>query len=285
MDKIDAVHQEIPKVRKDLGYPPLVTPTSQLVGAQAVLNVLSGQRYQTITNEVKLYCQGKYGRPPGKINNSLRKKAIGNTDSIEGRPADLLANEFSRLQKEAEQWATREEDILSYAMFPDLAVTFFKERASGDFQPEPLVSAVHSAGDTLHSQYTISLHGETYDVKVAGFGETHHHRQACYLWIDGVPEKVIIEAKNSEQGNASEAVSEPAALRKGDVTVSMPGTIFTVNIPEEDLVKKGQALLVLEAMKMETEIVAPQEGRVTAVYCQKGDKVTPAQALLHIESK
>ncbi|TAL57650.1 MAG: pyruvate carboxylase subunit B, partial [Legionella sp.] len=97
LDKIDAVHQEIPRVRKDLGYPPLVTPTSQVVGTQAVINVLTGERYKTITNEVKLYCQGKYGKAPGKVSSSLRKKAIGHTDVIEVRPADLIPNELSQL--------------------------------------------------------------------------------------------------------------------------------------------------------------------------------------------
>ena len=118
------VLEEIPLVRKELGYPPLVTPTSQIVGTQAVLNVLGGERYKTITNEVKLYLQGKYGKAPGKISPQVQHMAIGNEDVIDCRPADLLPNEMDKLRKDIGTLAHNEDDVLTYAMFPDIGRTF-----------------------------------------------------------------------------------------------------------------------------------------------------------------
>ena len=129
LGKINEVFEEIPRVRKDLGYPPLVTPTSQIVGAQAVLNVLTGERYKTISNEVKFYLQGRYGRAPGKINDSVRQQAIGNEEVIDIRPADLLGDEMETLRKEIGELATSEEDCLTFAMFADIGRDFLEQRA------------------------------------------------------------------------------------------------------------------------------------------------------------
>ena len=189
LDKMDAVQKEIPKVRKYLGYPPLVTPTSQIVGSQAVLNVLTGERYKTITNEVKLYCQGKYGAAPSKISPSLRKKAIGRTEIIDVRPADLLPNELQQLHKEIKDLAESSEDILTFAMFPEIGRTFLQERKTDDLHPELLVSA-STENPQSSSEFDISLHGEQYHVKIAGFGVRGRGKQAFYLWVDGVPEEV-----------------------------------------------------------------------------------------------
>jgi pyruvate carboxylase subunit B len=181
LDKMDAVQAEIPKVRKDLGYPPLVTPTSQIVGTQAVLNVLSNERYKAITNEVKLYCQGKYGASPGKINPTLKKKAIGTTQVIEVRPADLLPCELSKLRKDIGDLAKSEEDVLSYAMFPDIARKYLQERCDNTLSAEPLMAVVNSSEKSQFSEFDIGLHGESYHVKVAGFGVREQSRQAFYL--------------------------------------------------------------------------------------------------------
>lgn len=284
LDKLEAVHAEIPRVRKDLGYPPLVTPTSQVVGTQAVMNVLSGERYKTITNEVKLYCQGKYGAAPGKISSRLRKKAIGNTDVIDVRPADLLPREYARLKKEIKSLAQNEEDVLSYAMFPEISRQFFQERAEGTLVPEPLLTITSDQHAEMSSEFSIGLHGENYQVKIAGFGDAGNRRRTCYLWVDGVPEEVILEEILPVESHDNSAVTDKQpSIQKGDITVAMPGTIVSVNVKENEKVKKGQALLVLEAMKMETEILAPFDGMVTSLSCKKGDKVTPAQALLHIQ--
>jgi len=279
LDKIAAVHQEIPLVRKDLGYPPLVTPTSQIVGTQAVMNVLTGERYKTITNEVKLYCQGRYGMAPGKISLRLRKKAIGHTEVIDCRPADLLPHEWSQLSKEINSLATSDEDVMIYAMFPEIGRQFLSERGTISLPEVP--AGELSASPSPSSEFDFDLHGERYHVKVAGFGLREHNQQSCFIWVDGVPEEVII---NFDDPETPFSTASPAQIRRpGDITVSMPGTIVSVNVAEGDKVKAGQTLLVLEAMKMETEIQSPADGVVSDIRCSKGSKVTPADVLMHVE--
>lgn len=281
LDKMNAVQAEIPRVRRDLGYPPLVTPTSQIVGAQAVLNVLTGSRYKTITNEVKLYCQGKYGAPPGKISPSLRKKAIGHTDVIDIRPADLLPCELHVLKKEVGDLANSAEDVMSYAMFPEVGKQFLEQRKNNTLTPEPLMTVADASHKGALSEFDVALHGERYHVKVAGFGARGHGQQAYYLWVDGVPEEVIIDRAELEEQSKSSS-SKSTMPKPGDITVAMPGTVVSINVAPGDKVVVGQVLLVLEAMKMETEIQASLAGTITEVFCQKGDKVTPEQILLHV---
>ncbi len=131
-DKYYDVLAEIPRVREDFGYPPLVTPTSQIVGTQAVLNVLMGERYKMVSKESKGLLRGEYGKVPGKVNEDVRRKAIGNDEVIECRPADLLEPEMDKYRKEAAEFAKCEEDVLSYALFPQVAETFFKNRDKKD---------------------------------------------------------------------------------------------------------------------------------------------------------
>jgi pyruvate carboxylase subunit B len=149
LNRVEDVLLEIPRVREDLGYPPLVTPTSQIVGAQAVLNVLTGTRYKTISNEVKLYLQGRYGRAPGKVNDIVRQQAIGNEEPIDFRPADMLKNEMHQLRDDIGELAKSDEDVLTYAMFPELGRDFLEHRAAGTLVPEPIeplpVNAARSA--------------------------------------------------------------------------------------------------------------------------------------------
>lgn len=280
LDKINAVHMEIPKVRKDLGYPPLVTPTSQVVGTQAVINVLIGERYKTITNEVKLYCQGKYGAAPGKVSSSLRKKAIGNTDVIDVRPADLLPQELAQLRKEIGELALNDEDVLIYAMFPEIGRQFLEQRKNDKLVPELLLPESGTVENKVLSEFDIALHGESYRVKVAGFGGVEQGQQSCFLWVDGVPEEVVVHrAEFEEKPN----LASKTHLGRGDITVAIPGTIIGVHVQVGDRVKRGQPILVLEAMKMETEIQASEDGVVLEVLCQKGDKVTPQQVLIRLE--
>lgn len=282
LDKIEAVHDEIPKVRRDLGYPPLVTPTSQVVGTQAVLNVLTGERYKTITNEVKLYCQGKYGAPPGKINANLLKQAIGSTEIIEVRPADLLPLELTRLRKDIGNLAESEEDVLSYAMFPDIARAFLKERAEHTLKPEPLMAVSDKREPSADATYDIALHGEHYHINMAGFGQREGNRQAFYLWVDGVFEEVIVHYAHQKSSPGSQETDSEAEAAPGDIKVAMPGTVVSVAVKPGDKVTQGQVLLVLEAMKMETEIQAPSAGNVIEVLCQKGDRVTPQQIVMRL---
>ena len=284
LERIDEVFKEIPLVRKDLGFPPLVTPTSQIVGAQAVVNVLSGERYKTITNEVKLYLQGGYGRAPGKVEKSLQAKAIGNEMVLDGRPADLLKSEMNKLRKDAADFAKTEEDVLIYAMFPDIGQLFLEQREQGTLTPEPLLSAEQlatSSSAPLATEFNISLHGETYNIQLTGAGPHEQHQRHVYLTVDGMPEEVLLEPLN-EYAAQSES-GRPVSRGAGDISTSMPGNVVDVLVKEGDKVAIGDPLFVIEAMKMETEIKAQIGGHISAVHIQKGDRVTPGEALIQID--
>ncbi len=133
-DKLEDVLKEVPEVRKDLGYPPLVTPTSQIVGTQAVLNVLMGERYKMVTKETRGICKGEYGRTPVPIDEEFRKKIIGNEKAIKCRPADNIKPELDRLKKECAEWTEQPEDVLSYALFEQVAVKFFEQRKAEKYK-------------------------------------------------------------------------------------------------------------------------------------------------------
>ncbi len=291
LERMSAVLEEIPRVRKDLGYPPLVTPTSQIVGTQAVLNVLTDQRYQTITNEVKLYLQGRYGRAPAAVNPTLQQQAIGNEELIDCRPADLLKPELERLRHEIGELAPVDEDVLTYAMFPEIGRSFLEQRAAGTLQPEALEPApIQGDARTAPTEFNIAVHGETYHVKVTGTGHKNQADRHFYFTIDDVPEEVVVETLDEvvltggAQGAVKKAIvgRRPKPTQPGHVTTSMPGNIVDVLIKEGDCVVAGQSLLVTEAMKMETEIQAPISGTVTALYVIKGDAVNPDEVLLEI---
>lgn len=284
LDKLDSVHEEIPRVRKDLGYPPLVTPTSQVVGTQAVLNVMTGERYKTITNEVKLYCQGRYGKPPAAIDNHLRQKAIGNTAVIEVRPADLLPNELDKIKKEISELAEDELDVLSYAMFPDVAKTFLEERKNGELKPEPLLPPSQNDSGERATEFNVFMHGERYHVLVNGVGDKTQKERPYFLTLDGVPEEILIESMNGpvQSGNDVEG-ARPLATSPGHITVAMPSTVVDVKVKKGDSVKAGDVLMVTEAMKMETELQAAVSGTVLNIHCQKGDMVNPKECLIEID--
>ena len=287
LNRMNEVLEEIPRVRKDLGYPPLVTPTSQIVGTQAFFNVLAGERYKTITNEVKLYLQGRYGKAPGAICEQLRKQAIGQEEVIEGRPADLLSPELARLRAEIGDLAKREEDVMTFAMFPDIGRKFLEERAAGTLVPEallPMPSADGVAavgGQGVPTAFSVDVHGETYQVDITGIGLKSEGKRHFYLSIDGVPEEVVFEASGDFVAEGGQRRRQ--AERPGDVSTTMPGNIVEVLVKEGDQVKAGQGVLVTEAMKMETEIQAPIAGTVTAVRVAKGDRVNPGEVLIEIE--
>ncbi|QBQ55611.1 sodium-extruding oxaloacetate decarboxylase subunit alpha [Nitrosococcus wardiae] len=289
---MNEVLAEIPRVRRDLGYPPLVTPTSQIVGTQAVLNVLTGERYKNITNEVKLYLEGRYGQPPGSINGSVRQLAIGNTPVIEGRPADLLPEEMERFKQEIGDLAQSEEDVLTYAMFPEIGRTFLQERAAGTLQPEPLnPPPEHGQKGGVPIEFNITRHGETYNVRVSGSGLHPDGQRLFHVYVDGLQEELLLETLSEAPTPQDEATvpgkktgSRPKATAPGHVTTSMPGTIVEVLVETGQQVAAKEPVLVVEAMKMETEIVAPIGGKVTTLHVAKGDYVTPEERLLEIES-
>jgi pyruvate carboxylase subunit B len=291
LTRMNDVLEEIPRVRKELGYPPLVTPTSQIVGTQAVLNVLGGERYKTITNEVKLYLQGKYGKAPGKISPQVQHMAIGNEDVIDCRPADLLPNEMDKLRKDIGALAHNEDDVLTYAMFPDIGRTFLEERDHGKLVPEPLEPAnVDSNGHNAATEFNITIHGETYHIGLTGAGHRTHDMRPYYLSIDGVPEEIMVETLselNDDEGQprkTSSSGKRPRATEPGHVTASMPGVIVEVLVNIGDEIKAGTPVLISEAMKMETEIQAAVSGTVSAIHVVKGDSVTPDETLIEITS-
>ena len=301
LQRMNEVLEEIPRVREDLGFPPLVTPTSQIVGTQAVLNVITGARYKNITNEVKFYLQGRYGRPPGTVNTVVRQQAIGNADVIDCRPADLLEPEMEKLKDEIGSLAHSPEDVLTYAMFPEVGRDFLQQRAAGTLTPEPLEAPPAVGKDyycAVATEFNISLHGETYHIKVTGTGHNTQDRRPFYVSVDGVPEEIMVETLDEimSPGSSGRATSNgptksqtikgskrPRATKPGHVTSSMPGTIVDVLVKVGDQVKAGDPVLVTEAMKMETEIQAPIAGKVTQVHVKKSDTVNPDEALIEIE--
>ena len=285
LNRIDEVFAEIPRVRADLGYLPLVTPTSQIAGTQAVMNVLAGERYKTITNEVKRYLQGHYGAAPAPVNAELRHRAIGNEDAIDVRPADLIPNELCKLREQIGALAKSEEDVLTFAMFPDIGRTFLEQREAGTLKPEPLMPFERRAKEPntagSPTEFMVDVHGETYQVAITGVGVKGTGRRHFYMTVDGMPEEVVFEPLNEYK--AESKTGRKQASKEGHVTTNMPGNIVTVLVKEGDIVKAGQPVLVTEAMKMEAEVQAPIAGKVTGIFVAKGDRVTPGEVLIDIE--
>lgn len=293
VDRIAEVFAEIPRVREDLGFPPLVTPTSQIVGTQAVLNVLTKERYKTITNEVKLYLQGRYGRPPGRVNPVVRRKAIGDEPVIEQRPADLLAPEMDNLRAQAGPCAHNEEDVLTLAMFPEIGAEFLRLREEGKLVPEPL-EPIGSETSTKQApiEFNATLHGETYHIRITGSGHRRDDIRPFYVTVDGIPEEILLEVLDETETNGSSSSARPAltgskrprATRPGQVSTTMPGVVIDVLVEVGQRVSAGDPVLVIEAMKMETEIQAPVNGVVKEIYVSKGERANPDETLIEIET-
>ena len=300
LHRMDEVLDEIPKVRKDLGYPPLVTPTSQIVGTQAALNVMTGERYKSITTEVKNYFLGQYGKAPGKINTDIEKKSIGDQKPITNRPADNLKPEVANLKVKSESFAKNEEDMLTYAMFPDIATIFLQERNAGTLTPEEMLDKEEAMKQGDHfapSEFNITLHGETYHIKLTGSGSAGEAERPFYVSVDGISEEVLVETLDevlitpntqSSTGDKSNEKSKDASKRPkpshgGCLTTAMPGTIVDIKVNIGDKVSAGDSLVVIEAMKMENEIQAPDGGTVVAIHIAKGDSVSPNETLLEIQ--
>lgn len=293
LNRMNEVMAEIPRVREDLGFPPLVTPTSQIVGTQAVLNVLTGKRYKTITNEVKLYLQGRYGRAPGPVNEELRRFAIGAEQPITDRPADLLSPEMHRLQEEIGELAQSQEDVLTYAMFPDVGRAFLEGRAAGKLVPEELRTREEVIGAPCAlapTDFNVTMHGETYHIRIKGAGHKNEDRRPFYVYVDGMPEEIMVETLMEISAGETPMPAQrsakdsrrPKATKEGDVTSAMPGTIVDIMVKAGDRVKAGDPVLIIEAMKMENEVAAPVTGTVQTIHVKKGDSVNPDEALVEI---
>jgi pyruvate carboxylase subunit B len=298
LPRMNEVLDEIPRVREDMGYPPLVTPTSQIVGTQAVLNVLTGARYKSVTNEVKNYLLGHYGKAPGKVNEEVRKLAVGDGEVVTCRPADLLENEMGRLIADSETFAKSEEDVLTFAMFPDIGKTFLQERNANTLKPEQLLTreaAATASERYAPNEFKVTLHGETFHIKLTGSGHHGETQRPFYVSVDGISEEVIVETLSEievsgGQSNGKKKAAKPEAessrprpTHEGCVTTAMPGTIVDVKVKVGDTVEAGDGVLVIEAMKMENEIQAPHSGVVISVHVKKGDSVAPDETLVEIQ--
>jgi len=299
IDRMDEVLTEIPNVRKDLGYPPLVTPTSQIVGTQAALNVITGERYKSVTSEVKNYFLGQYGDTPAPVDKEIMKIAIGNQKPITCRPADKLKPELSNLRAKSEGYVKSDEDLLTYAMFPDIATIFLQERHAGTLEPEELLIKNDNNGSHYApSEFNISLHGETYHIKVKGSGDSGETERPFYVSVDGISEEVLIETLDELQVNTVENPStdkknkstesttdnlRPKPSHDGCVTTAMPGTIVEIKVKVGDKVNAGDGVVIIEAMKMENEIQSSKSGVVMAVHIKKGDAVSPNETLIEIQ--
>ncbi|MDH4284143.1 MAG: sodium-extruding oxaloacetate decarboxylase subunit alpha [Gallionellaceae bacterium] len=298
LNRMNEVLAEIPRVREDLGFPPLVTPTSQIVGTQAVMNILTGARYKSVTNEVKNYLLGHYGKAPGVINEEVRKTAVGDAEVITCRPADLLEDEMERLRITCEELAKSEEDVLTYAMFPDMAKDFLQERNANTLMPEPLLpkeAATDSSERYAPTEFKLTLHGETFHIKLTGSGHHGEAQRPFYVSVDGISEEVVVETLNEIEVSSGVSVikKKPAAAaagterprpsHQGCIATAMPGTIVAVKVSPGDKVKAGDGVLVIEAMKMENEIQAPISGIVVSVHVKKGDSVAPDETLIEIQ--
>lgn len=297
LDKIKAVLEEVPRVRKDFGYPPLVTPTSQIVGSQATLNVLTGERYKVVTTETRNYLKGLYGTPPGTVDNAIRKRALGDEGVIDGRPADLLEPEMPKAAREIAGKTQNPDDILSYALFPNVAADFFDERARGELKPEPLAPLPAKGPVVAHElklaplEFNITVHGESYHIKVTGSGRKADGKKPYYIKVNDRLEEVHLEplvevltgAPEAPEVGGAKTPKRPRPKGPGDVATSMPGKVIKVLVAQGQAVKRGDLVLIVEAMKMESQVLAPIAGTVKTLHVAEGDDVKTDETLLVVE--
>ncbi|TWC43012.1 oxaloacetate decarboxylase alpha subunit [Pseudomonas sp. SJZ079] len=275
LDKFDEVLAEIPRVREDLGFIPLVTPTSQIVGTQAVINVLTGERYKSITKETAGVLKGEYGAAPAPFNQELQARVLDGAEVITCRPADLLTAEMDKLSAELKGIAQEKgialakdeiDDVLTYALFPQIGLKFLENRGNpAAFEPAPTGDELPERVAGQPETYTVAVNGKSYVVQVNEGGD-----------ISGI--------KPVDGAGASAAPSVAAAPVGGGEPQSAPlaGNIFKVMVQPGAAVEEGQLVIILEAMKMETEIRAFKAGTVGAVNVKVGDAVAVGDSLLTI---
>ncbi len=274
-EKLDEVLEEIPRVRKDLGMIPLVTPTSQIVGTQAVINVLQGERYKVISKETSGVLKGEYGATAVPVNKELQARVLEGAAPITCRPADLLEPELERQTQELTRLAKEKgirladevvDDVLTYALFPQIGLKFLENRDNPDAfepapwdEPAPQPAAAPAAGGSGAGVYSVRVNGKEFTVEVAASGEL------------------------AAVGQATKPAAAPAASGGGDaVKAALAGNIFKVHVGPGATVKAGDPLVIVEAMKMETVVPAPRAGTVTEVFVAEGDKVAVGDALVAI---
>jgi len=261
-EKYQEVLKEIPRVRKDLGFPPLVTPTSQIVGTQAVLNVILGERYARVSKEVKEYCLGYYGKTPAPIDPQIRKKIIGKEKPIEGRPADMLKPQLEELKKEGQRMGIlkKEEDLITYALYPNVAPKFLR----GELREEALAAAKPAVPPQVsprRSEFQVDVDGELFNVRIYP--------------VSGEPSLQEITTVPAEKPFPKD--------QKGAVLSPIQGMILRLLVKPGDKVPKGKPVLVLESMKMEMPIEAPHAGEVKEIFVYETEMINAGDLLMTIQ--
>ncbi|BDB66816.1 pyruvate carboxylase [Helicobacter cinaedi] len=285
LDRMDSVMSEIPKVRADFGYVPLVTPSSQIVGTQAVLNVLMGERYKTITTETRNVIKGLYGRTPAALNESLVKKVLGEGEKIiDVRPADLLEPELEKARQDSKEFAKSPQDVISFAIFGNIAKTFLLERNANALKPEPLESFEEKCDSKLPKEFNIVVNGEHYEIKVEGSGEKTDEVRPFFIRVDGELKEVFVESIDtsleSKIHREQKAGALPQATAPGHAKSPMPGTLTKLKVQVGDKVNLGDTLAIVEAMKMENEVLSPIDGVVKEIYATQGMQIGSDVAIM-----
>ena len=290
-DKFDEVLKEIPRVREDLGYIPLVTPTSQIVGTQSVLNVLTGERYKSITKETAGVLRGEYGATAAPVNEDLQQRVLDGDDPVTCRPADNIAPEMDSLTDELQELASAKsftladdevDDVLTYALFPQIGLKFLQNRGNPDaFEPAPTADSektVSTASETKQkaasassssSSYDVAVEGKVYRVEVAASGTLKNVEPAA-------------KAKSADSKDAVEDSKEQSAGNGEIIEAPLSGNVFKVLVAEGDNVEDGDVVIILEAMKMETEIRSAFAGTVSRILTKEGDAVSSGQPLIEL---
>ena len=288
-DKFEEVLKEIPRVREDLGFIPLVTPTSQIVGTQSVLNVLTGERYKSITKETAGVLKGEYGATAAPVNKELQARVLDGAEPVTCRPADNIAPELDTLSKELDELAEKKQlslsddkidDVLTYALFPQIGLKFIENRGNPDaFEPAPSAQESQSSsapkpaeaksssqGATTSETYDVNVDGKVYRVEVAPSGTLTSVTPASGSQTQAQPQ---INSAAPSASTASQSIDAPLA-----------GNVFKVLVRNGDSVSEGDVVMILEAMKMETEIRSAYTGTVTDITVSEGDAVTSGQPLI-----
>ena len=267
INRFDEVIKEIPRVRKDLGYIPLVTPTSQIVGTQAVINVLSNSRYSTVTNEVKSLLKGEYGSTPAPVSKDLQQNSIGDSAVISCRPADLISDNYNEIVENFNSALIAkdlkidcsDENILTYAMFPEIGLAFLEHQSDPDFFETEPADILEQAD----SSYIVSIDDKEYSVVVKSNNS--------------------VEINGSSVKSTNEQPSHAAQAGLGSIiNAPLGGNIFKLIAQEGQSLEPDATVLILEAMKMETEIKSPAAGVVTKIFVKPGDSVKPGDPLFEI---
>jgi len=278
-DKLDEVLKEIPRVREDLGFIPLVTPTSQIVGTQSVLNVLTGERYKSITKETAGVLKGEYGATAAPVNSELQARVLDGKEAITCRPADLIDNELATLENDLLTQAKEQgitladnaiDDVLTYALFPQIGLKFLKNRNNPDaFEPVPTgeeatsLPAQNSGAAKATESYSVRVDGKVYAVEVA-------------------PGGALTDIQVADNGTSAQTAAPAPVSSAGSEEVAAPlaGNVFKLLVRPGDTISEGDVIVIMEAMKMETEIRSTASGTILDILVKEGDAVQSGQTML-----